>query len=392
MSRQVKSKPPAAGEGELVDAAKVRVLANTRYYYSGESAEESDVVYLADFTDSALKDVVGHMEFPTYGMTTTKPGHEVTYSYKDIHVELTSGKYGLPTMHDKGVMIYIISQFMRIKKEGGQPGYYLRLKINDALKFCKRSTCGEGYKSLMRSLDRLTSTYIKTNIPAMKKGGRSATETRRFHMLERADSVHHFDDEDRRLDYVEIKISDWLYDAIKDNNVLTLSPLYFDLTPNERRVYELARKHVGTKKKFSLKYETLYRKSGTTTTKARYKYHIKKMAESDELPDYHMMFEQRHDKKTGAKIEYVVFINRNTVPGSDPEDEPAFTSLHPETVEVIKTTFKGLTTDDIYMLAGQFAHEQARSKKKLYNFESQFMGYLISKGPAELKKLKAATV
>jgi hypothetical protein len=35
-----------------------------------------------------------------------------------------------------------------------------------------------------------------------------------------------------------------------------------------------------------------------------------------------------------------------------------------------------------------FANEQARSKKKLYNFESQFMGFLISKGPKELKKLK----
>ncbi len=387
MTRQVKTKAVAAGEGVVIDDTRVHALANTRYYYADDAAEDS-VVYLADFTDSALKDVVGHMEFPTYAMATTEPMHEITYTYKDIHVELTSGKYGLPTMNDKGVMIYIISQFMRIKKEGGQPGYYLRLKVNDTLKFCKRSTCGEGYKSLMRALDRLTSTYVKTNIPAARKGGSTSTEVRRFHVLERADSVHHFNDEDRRLDYVEVKISDWLYDAIKDNNVLTLSPRYFDLTPNERRVYELARKHVGTKRTFSLKYETLFQKSGTNTTKGRYKYHIKKMAQSDSLPDYHMQFEQRIDKKTGAKIEHIVFTNRNTVPGSESEDDPAFTSLHPETVEVIKETFKGLTTDDIYMLAGLFANEQARSKKKLYNFESQFMGFLISKGPKELKKLK----
>ena len=51
--------------------------------------------------------------------------------------------------------------------------------------------------------------------------------------------------EGRMMD-VEITLSDWVFNAIQSNEVLTLNRDYFRLRkPLERRIYELARKHCG---------------------------------------------------------------------------------------------------------------------------------------------------
>ena len=45
---------------------------------------------------------------------------------------------------------------------------------------------------------------------------------------------------------VRIKVSDWTFRAVQGMEVLTINPQYFRLRrPLERRIYELARKHVG---------------------------------------------------------------------------------------------------------------------------------------------------
>lgn len=51
---------------------------------------------------------------------------------------------------------------------------------------------------------------------------------------------------DGRLLWVEIKLSSWVFNAIRGQEVLTLHRDYFRLGKHlERRVYELARKHCG---------------------------------------------------------------------------------------------------------------------------------------------------
>jgi plasmid replication initiation protein len=57
---------------------------------------------------------------------------------------------------------------------------------------------------------------------------------------------------------VEIKLSEWLYNAILSNELLTISPDYFNLRkPMERRIYEIARKHCGDQDVFKIGLENL---------------------------------------------------------------------------------------------------------------------------------------
>ena len=70
-------------------------------------------------------------------------------------------------------------------------------------------------------------------------------------MIDKAEVVR--ETRDGKMQEIEITLSDWVYDAIENNNVLTLSRQYFQLRkPIERRLYELARKHCGKQAKYCL--------------------------------------------------------------------------------------------------------------------------------------------
>ena len=63
---------------------------------------------------------------------------------------------------------------------------------------------------------------------------------------------------------VEVKLSDWLYRAVTNLEVLTLHRDYFRLDGGiERRLYELCRKHCGAQPTWSIGLELLYKKSGS---------------------------------------------------------------------------------------------------------------------------------
>src|SRR5215510_9515805 len=69
---------------------------------------------------------------------------------------------------------------------------------------------------------------------------------------------------DSRMVRVEVKLSDWLYRAVTNLEVLTLHRDYFRLDDGiERRLYELCRKHCGIQPTWSIGLELLYKKSGS---------------------------------------------------------------------------------------------------------------------------------
>ena len=79
---------------------------------------------------------------------------------------------------------------------------------------------------------------------------------------------------DGRLLWVEIKLSDWVFNAIRGQEVLTLHPDYFRLgKPLERRIYELARKHCGRQSIWQISLETLLKKSGSQSSIKRFRQH-----------------------------------------------------------------------------------------------------------------------
>ena len=60
-----------------------------------------------------------------------------------------------------------------------------------------------------------------------------------------------------------MKLSDWVFNAIRAREILTLHRDYFRLRkPIERRVYEIARKHCGQQDEWKIGLVTLLKKIG----------------------------------------------------------------------------------------------------------------------------------
>ncbi len=91
---------------------------------------------------------------------------------------------------------------------------------------------------------------------------------------------------DGRLLAVEVKLSDWVFSAIRGQEALTLHLDYFRLgKPLERRVYELARKHCGRQGSWTISLETLLKKSGSQIQIRRIRKHVKEIAQHVHLRD-----------------------------------------------------------------------------------------------------------
>ena len=112
---------------------------------------------------------------------------------------------------------------------------------------------------------------------------------------------------DGRMHEVEIRLSDWVFNAIRHREVLTLHRDYFRLRkPLERRIYELARKHCGAKKEWKIGLAKLQAKCGSSSTEKEFRRLVTNIVRQDRqhthMPDYAVRLED----------DMVVFTNRRS--------------------------------------------------------------------------------
>lgn len=260
-------------------------------------------LFICDVADAVLKDVMQHMEHPFYALS-KKPDTSVKRYVNGEHwLQITPSVKGLATIYDKDILIYCISQLMAKLRHGEAVSPRVRINARELLIFTNRGTSGREYNSLMDALDRLEGTRIRTNIVSGDEeqidgfGLIDASSVRRKHGL------------DGRLLWCEVKLSDWVFNAIRNEEVLTLHRDYFRLRkPMERRIYELARKHCGQQGSWRISIKKLLLKSGSQSPEKRFRQMIKALVQHDHLPDYQVSFDDAAD--------VVVFTNRGSVCGT----------------------------------------------------------------------------
>ena len=265
------------------------------------NAAPTQDLFICDVGDAVLKDIVQHMEHPFYSLS-KKPETSVRRYVHGAHwLEVIPSVKGLATIYDKDILIYAISQIMAKLRRGEPVGKRVRLNSHEFLAFSGRGAGGKDYKALVESLERLRGTTISTNI---RSGDAEQVDT--FGLIE-SSSVRRNFGLDGRLRWVELTLSDWVFNAIRNQEVLTLHPGYFKLRkPMERRIYELARKHCGQQRQWRCGIETLLKKSGSKSPLKQFRYLLKDIAESDHLPDYRIELEE------GGEV--VRVVSRGTVP------------------------------------------------------------------------------
>ncbi|UMA67276.1 replication initiator protein A (plasmid) [Roseivivax marinus] len=295
--------------------------------------------FVCDVFDAAPKGDMASMEHPIFSIS-TKPDRRIRrYESGSNFVEITPSMKGLATVHDRDVLIYCISQCMAALNEERPVSQTVRFKAYDLLTATNRGTDGRGYEQLRAALERLKGTAITTNIIT---GDMEVFDG--FGLIDAFRIVR--ETRDGRMQEVEIRLSDWVFNAIQHKEVLTLHRDYFRLRkPLERRIYELARKHCGQKAEWKISLQKLQSKCGSSSTEKEFRRLVQKIAREDQahghMPDYAVRLEN----------DMVMFANRRT---QEPKPSPpalASIRLDPEAYHDARQVAPGW---DIYVLEGEW--------------------------------------
>jgi hypothetical protein len=216
--------------------------------------------FVCDIFDAAVKGDSASMEHPIFSLS-KKPDLKVRrYENGEKWAEIRPSVKGLATVFDRDILIYCISQLVAAVNDGRPISQKLRLRAYDLLVATNRDTSGRGYLQLREALERLQGTQIATNVVT---GGKETFDV--FSLINRARIVR--ETREGRMQEVEIELSDWVFQAVEAQEVLTLDRRYFQLAkPLERRLYELARKHVGHQTGFKIGIDKLQGKCGSQSS------------------------------------------------------------------------------------------------------------------------------
>ena len=322
-----------------------------------------------EFFDCALfahlpyfKDDMASMEHPVFSLTTHVDKRILHYQHNGNSIRIIPSILGLPTIHDKDVLIYCTSHLRAAINQGEVPSRAVRFTTHDFFLSISRDTGGASYERFKDSLNRLRGTTINTSI----KTGKIRIEEG-FGLIDVWRAVK--EDVTGRVIAVEIKLSEWLYNAILSNELLTISPDYFGLRkPMERRLYEIARKHCGDQDIFKVGLEKLQLKVGSNSVRREFRRCIREIVADNHLPDYEIAISDDDQVSFISRAKKHLATIRQT----------GFILLKPGTYESARAAAPGW---DIYVLEQQWRDWVAKKKELPKRPDSAFIAFCRKKGP-----------
>lgn len=276
--------------------------------------------FLCDMFDYAMKDDGVSMEAPIFTLS-TKPDLNIWHwESRDGSKTLTvtPSVRGRATQHDKDILIFIVSQMTEAINCGRQDAKnkVVRFVVYDFLTTTNKATSGDEYHRLSEAFERLRGTSITTDI---RTGGTRVREG--FGLIDKWKIIEKSKTNERMI-AVEVTMSDWLFNAVQAQEVLTIHRNYFRLRkPLERRLYELARKHCGKQASWSIGLALLREKCGAHSHIRSFRSQTNSIAASDVLPEYRMLYDREKDQVTfyirdAKKLLAAVATGKSKLPGA----------------------------------------------------------------------------
>lgn len=251
-------------------------------------------IFTCDIADAALKSDMASMEHPVFALQ-TKDMSEAHYEHNGNQLSIFPSSKGRATIWDRDLLIFVISNIMAAKNRGENYSKKVEFSAYDFLIFSNRNAGGREYKLLRDALHRLNGTRLETTI---KTG--SIEQTDMFGLVD-STTVRRELSDGRVTDWA-VTLSDWLFNAIEGNEVLSINEDYFRLRKAlERRVYEIARKHCGAKKEWPIGLKLLQKKCGSKSPIRNFRKTITDFSKTQHLPDYYVYIED--DKVTFVRKE-----------------------------------------------------------------------------------------
>lgn len=253
--------------------------------------------------DPAWRDNRDAMDYPFLSLQKgrTKP---IKYQKGNISLSIAADiRFSIATIWDWDLIIFAASHLNQAIEAGLQPSPRVQFVPYDCLRQLGRGTSGRHYQELAQSVRRLRLTTVITNIRYEDGAGdeqpfswlTSYSIPKRYTLSTMTPDAP--DGEPDPSKPWEIELPPWLYNAIlRQREILAVHPDYFNLKGGlERWLYRLARKSVPDRAEvpaIHFRMETLHERSGTTRPLRMFAFDIRKMAESQPLPEYGLKVER----------------------------------------------------------------------------------------------------
>lgn len=292
-------------------------------------------LFLFDVVSAPIKDLMDTLEHPFYSLSKRPEMAPRVYRHGPVKIEMIPSRKGLPTIYDKDLLIYAVSKVAAAMRRGQDVGPVVEMPSAEILQFTNRGTSGREYRALEDALERLAGTLIKTTLRSA--GGKDVAM---FHLVEIATIGRR---SSLGVTGCTIRLPSWVFEAIEANAILTLHPDYFRLRrPLEKRLYEIGRKHCGRQSRWTVGLDTLHNKAGARGAIRNFRVAVKRLAETDHLPDYHVHFDAASDQ--------VTFRTRE----ARPPDLPAPATLPPLSECAISAARAAMPGADVYALESEW--------------------------------------
>jgi len=265
--------------------------------------------FTPDLYDVVAKDNFNIMDVALYRLSKgdKRIDDVIRHELRDGNIVVTAGKDGMATIWDYDLLIMAISsivkelnEYKKRGKTGLVPGRVLRPHITDVLKFLQRKNGGKQRMDLVESCRRLSTTFLMIERRAKGKDGKGIKTSIQGEPLLSGFKV--INNDRGEPEFLEMELPRWLHQNLIENptpEVLTMPSGYFSLSQGlEKFLVRLSRQAAGNSEaKWTFK--TIYDRSGSKSTFKKFTFMLRKIIESDDLPDY-TLSEERNKADTDA--------------------------------------------------------------------------------------------
>lgn len=257
----------------------------TRKVVGGIEKHQDLKRFNASTADIAAKDQLDLMSRCWFSLTPhrTEPIEHEYVNSKTKQVESIritgSSEHGIATIHDQDLIIFAISQWIEGKRLGLELTRRICFTPYQCLTWMNKPTNGASYARLRDALHRLKTTNIETTIRSEnKRRGRM----KQFSWI----SEWAVNEENGRIEGIEVVLAEWLFESIQDFQVLTMDKRYFDISGSvERWLYLYCRKATGGPTgMWKETFKSLHQKSASQQAFKHYAHTLRKLVEVNNLP------------------------------------------------------------------------------------------------------------
>lgn len=226
---------------------------------------------MANIPGVSLKSDLNTIEAPIFSLQKNIDKDQFRWTKGELEVVVTPNKYGRATIWDKDIILYLLGQVAATINRGLIPSRTIRTSQRDILLASKRNDGGGSYKLLKAALRRLRNTSIETNMMVGE-----FREREEFSLIQGWKTIRCQDG--NKTTYIEITLSEWLYQSALSIDLLTYDQEYFGITKAlERRLYEIFRRHLGKSSAWKIGEQKLFHKVGGRGNIRRFRSDLKSL-------------------------------------------------------------------------------------------------------------------